>query len=107
MSDCGVAVLRMAAVSVISTIKVERPRARLSLAPMRVKMRSTTLMCAARAGTNDPICAMMTMSAACRRYVLLPPMFGPVRTDRVAGRIQIKVVGNEAVLRAGQLGAFD
>ena len=30
------AVLRMVAVSVISTMKVERPRARLSLAPMRV-----------------------------------------------------------------------
>ncbi len=36
----GVAVLRITAVSVISTMKVERPRARLSDAPMRVKMRS-------------------------------------------------------------------
>src|SRR5450631_2620578 len=33
---CGAAVLRMVAVSVISTMKVERPRATLSLAPMRV-----------------------------------------------------------------------
>src|SRR5207245_479325 len=31
----------MAAVSVISTMKVERPRARLSLAPIRVNTRST------------------------------------------------------------------
>ena len=36
----GVAVFRITAVSVISTMKVERPRARLSDAPMRVKMRS-------------------------------------------------------------------
>ena len=36
----GVAVFRMTAVSVISTINVDRPRARLSDAPMRVKMRS-------------------------------------------------------------------
>ena len=38
----GVAVFRMTAVSVISTMKVDRPRARLSDAPMRVKIRSTT-----------------------------------------------------------------
>ena len=33
---------------------------------------------AARAGTNEPICASTTSSAVCRRYVDLPPMFGPV-----------------------------
>ena len=64
----GVAVFRMAAVSVISTMKVERPRARLSEAPMRVKMRSTMREArAASAGTNDPICAMSAISAAWRR----------------------------------------
>ena len=36
----GVAVFRMTAVSVISTMNVERPRARLSEAPIRVKIRS-------------------------------------------------------------------
>ena len=58
---------KIAAVSVISTMKVERPRARLSLAPMRVNTRSTTPSRAERAGTNDPICASRTMSAVCRR----------------------------------------
>ena len=37
----GVALFRMFAVSVISTMNVDCPRARSSLAPMRVKMRST------------------------------------------------------------------
>ena len=66
-SDRDVAVFRIAAVSVISTIKVERPRARLSDAPMRVKMRSIRPSRAERAGTNDPICASNTIRAACRR----------------------------------------
>ena len=39
-----VALLRMFAVSLISTMKVDCPRARSSLAPMRVKMRSTRSM---------------------------------------------------------------
>ena len=63
----GVAVFRITAVSVISTMKVERPRARLSEAPMRVKMRSMMGRSAASAGTNEPIWARMAMSAACRR----------------------------------------
>ena len=63
----GVAVLRITAVSVISTMKVERPRARLSEAPMRVKMRSIKGRLADSAGTNDPICARIAISAACRR----------------------------------------
>jgi len=37
------------------TRKVERPRARLSLAPMRVKMRSVMGSLACRAGTKEPI----------------------------------------------------
>ena len=41
-SERRVALWRMAAVSVISTMKVERPRARSSDAPTRVKIRSTT-----------------------------------------------------------------
>ena len=63
----GVAVLRMTAVSVISTMKVERPRERLSEAPMRVKMRSMTGRAADSAGTKEPVWARMAMSAACRR----------------------------------------
>src|SRR5690242_21608292 len=53
----AVAVFRITAVSVISTMNVERPRERLSLAPMRVKMRSITGRLADSAGTNDPSCA--------------------------------------------------
>jgi hypothetical protein len=46
-----VALFRMFAASVISTMKVERPPARSSAAPMRVKMRSTGPISAASAGT--------------------------------------------------------
>ena len=63
----AVAVLRMAAVSVISTMKVERPRERLSEAPMRVNTRSISGSVADSAGTNPPICAIMAISAACRK----------------------------------------
>jgi hypothetical protein len=33
------------------------------------------------AGTKQPICAIMTMTATCRIYVDLPAMFGPVMID--------------------------
>ena len=46
------ACLRSSATSVISTMKVDWPPARSSLAPMRVKIRSTTPMWADRAGTK-------------------------------------------------------
>src|SRR6266545_4253168 len=67
-----------AAVSVISTMKVLWPLAISSCAPIRVKIRSTIPISAASAGTNEPICAISTISAICRRAVLLPAMFGPV-----------------------------
>ncbi len=76
----GVAVFRITAVSVISTMKVERPRARLSEAPMRVKMRSINGNCALSAGTNEPSWAINAIRAACLRYVDLPPILGPVIT---------------------------
>ena len=44
-------------------MKVDWPPAKSSLAPIRVKMRSTTPMRALLAGTNEPICAMSVMSA--------------------------------------------
>src|SRR5919197_272503 len=50
---------RMFAVSCISTMNVDCPRAMLSDAPTRAKMRSTIASLASRAGTNDPACAMM------------------------------------------------
>ena len=62
-----VARCRMLAVSCISTMKVDCPRAMLSDAPTRAKMRSTIGSFAVRAGTNDPACASRQMSAVCRR----------------------------------------
>ena len=62
----GVALFRMFAVSLISTMNVDCPRARSSLAPMRVKMRSTRSIRASAAGMNDPVCASSASSATCR-----------------------------------------
>ena len=62
----GVALFRMFAVSVISTMKVDCPRVRSSLAPMRVKMRSTRSIRASVAGTNQPVCASSVSNATCR-----------------------------------------
>ncbi|MNJ81506.1 hypothetical protein D3C77_803530 [compost metagenome] len=56
----------MLAVSLISTMKVERPPARSSLEPMRVKMRSTSDSSQAAAGTKLPIWASSTISAVWR-----------------------------------------
>ncbi len=58
---------RMCAVSLISVKKVDSPRATLSLAPTRVKIRSATPMRARVAGTQLPACASSTSSATCRR----------------------------------------
>jgi hypothetical protein len=58
--------LRIAAASVISTMKVERPPARSSEAPMRVKMRSTGPRRAAAAGTKAPQWASSTTCATWR-----------------------------------------
>ena len=59
----AVADFKISLTSVISTMKVDWPADRSSDAPMRVKMRSTTPMRAARAGTKEPICAISTISA--------------------------------------------
>ena len=74
----------MALVSAISTMKVDCPRTRLSLAPTRVNRRSHTPIVAAVAGTKLPVWAISTMSPTCRRIVLLPAMLGPVRMMRRA-----------------------
>ena len=66
-SERGVALCRMALVSIISTMKVDWPDVRSSPAPTRVKMRSTTPMRADAAGTKLPICAISTISATWRR----------------------------------------
>ena len=71
------------AVSSISTMNVERPPARSSTAPMRVKMPSTSPIRAAGPARTSPTCASSTISATCRIQVLLPAMFGPVRIDKL------------------------
>ena len=70
--------LRMAAASVISTMKVDSPSEMLSLAPTRVKILSTTPMRACSAGTKLPIWAIRVMSAVWRSNADLPAMLGPV-----------------------------
>src|SRR3546814_11664197 len=87
-NDRGVAWARIAAVSTISTMKVERPRARLSDAPTRLNNRSTRLSRAAAAGTKLPACARMTIRALRRRKVDLPPILGPVNNKRRLLRIR-------------------
>jgi hypothetical protein len=62
----SVALFTMFAVSFISTMKVDWPRERSSLAPTRVKMRSTRPISALEAGTKLPICASRTINATCR-----------------------------------------
>ena len=66
MRERGVALLRMLAVSCISTMKVERPRARSSPAPTRVKTRSTRPIFISSAGTGQPMCAMTARMATWR-----------------------------------------
>lgn len=53
--DFSVAWFRIRAVSDISTMKVDWPRERSSLAPTRQKIRSTMPMVAESAGTHAPI----------------------------------------------------
>ena len=83
----GVRLLRMAAVSFISTMKVDSPLLMLSDAPTRVNIRSRMPKSACLAGTNDPDCAIKEISAVCRNSALLPDMLGPVtiRICRVSG----------------------
>lgn len=74
-----VALFKMFAISLISTMNVLWPVERLSDAPTRVKILSVMQILAAFAGTNDPKCAISVISATWRIYVLFPAMFGPVR----------------------------
>ena len=77
-SERGDMLFMMFADSLISTINVLSPIEILSLAPTRVKILSTTPMCALSAGTNEPICASNVMSAVWRSSADLPAIFGPV-----------------------------
>lgn len=73
-----VACLRISAVSSISTINVLRSRKRSSLAPILENNRSMIPIVALSAGTNEPVCASIAISAVCRSKVDFPAMFGPV-----------------------------
>ena len=68
----------MLAVSASSTMKVERPPATSSRAPMRTYTASQADIASERAGTSAPTCAITAARHTWRKSVLLPPMFGPV-----------------------------
>ena len=70
--------MRILAASVISTINVDSPVERLSLAPTLVKTLSTSPMRARSAGTKQPIWAMIAMRAVWRSKADLPDILGPV-----------------------------
>jgi len=97
---------RIAAVSDISTMNVDWPAARLSLAPMRVKMRSTSGIRADAAGTKQPQWASSTISAVWRRNVDLPAMLGPVITisRRLSSPRRQSLATNESLWRASTTG---
>mmetsp|Transcript_7278 Transcript_7278/g.10932 ORF Transcript_7278/g.10932 Transcript_7278/m.10932 type:complete len:235 (+) Transcript_7278:170-874(+) len=82
--ECGVAWCRMLAVSDSSTKKVDCPARIRSMAPRRVKMRSTGLSTKDSQGTKQPSCAMMTARHVCLSSVLFPPMLGPLRSRQRA-----------------------
>ncbi len=76
----GVARRKISLASSISTMNVLRSRKRSSLAPTREKTRSMIPISAESAGTKDPVCARMAISAVCRSNVDFPAMLGPVMT---------------------------
>ena len=82
-----VACFKICDTSFISSMKVDWPVARSSLAPTRVKIRSTGEMLASFAGMNEPACAISVNKATCRIYVDFPAILGPVRiiTSHSAG----------------------
>ena len=68
---------RHSTANVLASVSIE------SLVPTRVKIASTGGALKNVAGTKHPECARTTSTATCRRYVLLPPPFGPVTTERL------------------------
>ena len=73
-----VALFKIFATSVISTIKVLWPEAKSSDAPTLVNILSQTPITACEAGTNEPIWASRVIIAVCLIYVDLPAILGPV-----------------------------
>ena len=93
----GPARLRMPAVSTISTMKVERPRARSSAAPTRENSRSTTPIWAAVAGTKLPIWARTRSARSGAGTCSCRPCWG--RSAATASPLwsEVAVVGDEAL----------
>ena len=91
------ALLRMLAVSVISTMKVLMPRPSSSVAPTRAKMRSTRPM-RARAGGDEAAHLGQEGDQGHLADVgaILPAMLGPVRMqDEAVVGLRAQVVGDE------------
>ena len=101
----AVAWRRMCAVSRISTMKVDSPRARLSPAPTRVKIAIAEADARGARGHEAAHLRQDHGSATWRISVDLPAMLGP-RDDQdlLGGGIEADVVGDEA---AGRREALD
>lgn len=84
-------------------MKVERPRARSSEAPTRLNSRSTTPICADPAGTKEPICARIAISAFWRRKVDYPHIGAGQKPDRTISTVplrrEIAIIGNKRIGR--------
>ena len=77
-NELSVAELRIFAVSIISTIKVEFPLANSSPEPTLQKSLSQIPILTFLAGQKPPACAIIKIKAFWRRKVDFPDMFGPV-----------------------------
>jgi hypothetical protein len=86
----------MLAVSVISTMKVDSPRASMSEAPTRVKMRSVSPIRASEAGTKEPAVGHQDDERALPQVGRLAAHVGSGEEHDLAGcRVQSAVVGDE------------
>ena len=95
-SERGVAWWRMFAVSVISTMKVDSPRASMSDAPTRVKMRSVRPMTASDGGDERPGVSHQRDQGTLAEVGRLAAHVGPGQEDDLGGfGIEVGVVGNE------------
>src|SRR3546814_4182064 len=83
--------LRILAVSFISTMKVDSPEERLSEAPTRVKSLSTHPILAEAAGTKEPAWLISTMSAVCRKIADLPAILGPVIINTCSASVSSRI----------------
>ena len=87
----------MTAVSVISTMKVERPRARLSDAPMRVKMRSMTGRAGGFGGNEGAGLGEDGDERGLAQVGALAAHVGAGDDgDQIGGIVEVKIVGDEA-----------